>query len=207
MRLRRTTDDGRRTRPKGQTLVELLIASAVISTGLFAAATLVFSNLQLSDRDSDEVVAVNLAREGIEQSKELRDSNWLAGLPFDEGLHDGADYSATPLWDGTAAADRIRFDFRANDLTHPNAIVRQSADPATPGFYTQTDASAPETPWRRLLIFHPICESGGAPVVKDEGEICDPDVKVGVRIESRVHWTRRGNTFDRVIYEDLYDWR
>ncbi|MCI0479767.1 hypothetical protein L0Y59_04435, partial [Candidatus Uhrbacteria bacterium] len=83
---------------KGQTLIEFLIATAVITTGLFAASTLVFSNLALMDRDSDEIVVINLAREGVEQAKQKRDANWLAGVPFDTGLKSGDDYTATPLW-------------------------------------------------------------------------------------------------------------
>lgn len=191
----------------GQTLVEMLIAAAVISSGLFAAATIVFSNLALSDRIADEVVAVNLAREGVEEAKELRDSNWLAGLPFDDGLHSGRDYSAVPLWDGAAASANIQFDFTAGSLADANAVVHQSSNLATPGFFTQSDPSAPATVWKRLLIFHPICNAGGTLTYKNDGELCGSDPKIGIRVESHIQWVRKGTTFDRTIYEDLFDWR
>ena len=97
-------------RLRGQTLIELLITVSVVTTGLFAASALVFSNLQLSDRDADEVVAVNLAREGIELAKEMRDSNWLAGAPFDQGLASGRDYSAAPRWTGGPAEATFTFE-------------------------------------------------------------------------------------------------
>ncbi|MBI4139157.1 type II secretion system protein [Candidatus Uhrbacteria bacterium] len=195
-------------RLNGQTLLELLIATAVIGSGLFAATTIVFSNLQLSDRDADEVVAVNLAREAIEQAKQLRDSNWLAGVPFDTGMVNALDdYSATPFWDGAPGVNEISFDFAANDVSVETAKVRISQDPDTPGFYTQADRGAPETPWRRIVIFHPICDALGGFTYKEDGQTCGADQKVGVRVEARVQWQRKGKTFNRTMYEDLFDWR
>lgn len=188
--------------------MELLIATAVISTGLFAAASIVFSNLQLSDRDADEIVAVNLAREGIEEAKQLRDSNWLAGNPFDAGFVGGAsDYTATPIWDGKATSPGVSFDFAAASFADSSTQVRQSANPATPGFYTQNDPGATLTLWNRLLTFHPICDTGGGLTYKNDGQTCGPDPKVGIRVEANIQWRRKGQAFNRVMYEDLFDWR
>ncbi len=193
----------------GQTLIELLIASGVIAGGLFASVTLIFSNLRLSDRDSDSVVAINLAREGIEQARELRDSNWLAGNPFDSGMFvAGGDYSATPSWDGKAVSDQISFDFTADDFSDPAAIVRSSTEPENQGFLTQNSGVAADpTLWRRLITFHPVCDAPGGFTYKNDGETCGGDSTVGVRVESRVRWMRKGKSFERVLYEDLFDWR
>jgi type II secretory pathway pseudopilin PulG len=180
----------------GQTLIELLIALTVIVTGLFAATTLVFSNLQLADRDADEVVAVNLAREGIELAKQVRDSNWLAGLPFNQGLGSAGDETATPRWGGSAPEQQPVFDFTANTMNDPQTRIWRSRNLATPLFFTHTDPSGVATPWRRLLTFRPMCETS-----------CASDPVIAVRVESRVEWQRKGQTFQRVMYEDLYDWR
>ncbi|MBU0540461.1 type II secretion system GspH family protein [Patescibacteria group bacterium] len=193
---------------KGQTLIELLIATAVISTGLFASATLVFSNLKLSDRDSDEVVAVNLAREGIELAKQVRDYNWLAGYEFDDGLYAaGNDYSATPLWDGKLSTADVAFDFSTADFSSDKTIIRRSTSNETPDFFTQNDASADPTVWRRLIIFHPICNDPAGLSYKNDGEDCGTQAKLGIRVESRVAWGRKGQDFSFVLYEDLFDWR
>jgi len=186
----------RSKRRDGQTLIELLFALTVIVTGLFAATTLVFSNLQLSDRDADEVVAVNLAREGIELAKQIRDSNWLAGDPFNQGLGSAGDETATPRWNGGATEQQPVFDFTANAMTDPQTFIRRSANLATPTFFTQSDPAGVDTPWHRLLTFHPICEIS-----------CASSPVIGIRVESRVEWQRKGQTFRRVMYEDLYDWR
>lgn len=198
-----------RKRPRGQTLLELLIATAVISGGLFAAVTLIFSNLRLSDRDSDSVVAINLAREGIEQARVLRDSNWLAGNPFDAVMFAaGADYSATPNWDGKAATEQVSFDFTADDFSDESVAVKSSTEPENSGFLTQnTGVAATPTPWKRLITFHPICDAPGGLTYKNDGETCAGDPTVGVRVESRVRWQRKGQSFERILYEDFFDWR
>ena len=196
-------------RLRGQTLIELLIASAVIAGGLFSAVALIFSNLRLSDRDSDSVVAINLAREGIEQARELRDSNWLAGNSFDAGMCTaGGDYSAIPNWDGKAASDQVSFDFTADDFSDESVQVKSSTEAENQGFLTQnTGVAANPTPWKRLITFHPICDAPGGLTYKNDGETCAGDPTVGVRVESRVRWQRKGQSFERVLYDDLFDWR
>lgn len=189
-----------------QTLIELLIATAVISSGLFGASTLVFSNLQLADSDADQLMAINFARESLEQAKQARDSNWLAGRPFDEGLSLESDYTAVPAWDGSPMAPGISFDFSARNIDDPIAQIRQSKEAETLGFYSHSP-NGNATPWRRLLTFHPICEVAGVLAYMDEGEACDPRFKFGVRVEVVVRWERKGRVLSKVMYEDLYDWR
>jgi Tfp pilus assembly protein PilV len=194
-------------RRSGQTLIELLIATTVIATGLFATSTLVLSNLRLSDRDADEIVAVNLAREGIELAKARRDANWLAGQSFDLGLKNDTDYSAVPLWTGVPGSLESTFDFAPTSIADDAAVIHASQDAESPGFYSQRDRQAPALPWRRLLTFHPICDTGSGFAYLNDGETCASDPLVGIRVESHVRWVRKGLTFDRVMYEDLFDWR
>lgn len=189
--------------------MELLIAMFVIAVGLFGAVTLVYSNLALVDRDTDEVVAVNLAREGVELAKEARDSNWLAGNAFDQGLHNGTDYTSTPVWDGSAAAPS--FDTTTNAITDASASVVQRGTTSTaPGFFANANTLAgitgTVTGFRRLLTFHPLCDDQS---VLDDGTDCAATghVKIGIRVESHVEWTRKTTVKDLTVYSDLYDWR
>jgi prepilin-type N-terminal cleavage/methylation domain-containing protein len=190
---------------KGQTLVELLVAMFVIAVGLFAAVGVVYSNLALVDRDTDEVIAVNLAREGAELAKETRDSNWLAGNTFDTGLAQGTDYTATPVWDGSGTTPV--FDFSIGDISGTDSIVVQVTS-TSPGFYANLYAptiTGMSTSFRRLLTFHPICSDQS---VLNDGVACSGGLtKIGIRVESHVQWVRKGVTKDFTIYEDLYDWR
>lgn len=197
----------------GQTLMEFMVAMLVIVVGLFAAVTLVYSNRALVERDTDEVIALNLAREGVELAKQTRDSNWLAGRPFDVGLvgpsdSPTSDYTATPIWNGDI--DRPTFDFEADDFSHPNtSIVSSVTSTNPPSLANLNKASAingAPTLFQRLLIFHPLCDTSS---VLDSGTTCADKgaQKIGVRVESHVHWTRQNQGKDFTIFSDLYDWR
>lgn len=192
----------------GQTLIEMLIAFAVIGVGLFAAVTLVYSNYNLVQQDAEEVVAVNAAREGVELSKQMRDSNWLAGTAFDAGLANGTDYTATPIWEGVflAPGSAPSFSFTANDLSEHHVDIVKTRNGILANAATEANIDGDPTPYKRLLTFHPIC---GDYTVLSSGADCpgSGQTKIGVRVESHVRWTTRGKQNDTTIYEDLYDWR
>jgi len=63
----------------GQSLIETIIAIFVLTTALTTGLGLVIYAFTNSSISQNEVVAVNLAREGIEVVHMMRDSNWLAG--------------------------------------------------------------------------------------------------------------------------------
>lgn len=185
---------------RGQTMIEMIIAISVITVGLMSAAGLVFSNLNLVDRDTDQAIVINLAREGVEISKQIRDSNWLAGLPFNQGMLTGTDYTATINYDGTAGT-LPTFNFTANVIAHANArLVLKN------NFYAQTGAVGTSTAFTRLVTLHPICENF---TILNSGQTCPVAAPrtIGIRVESRVNWTRKNIAKSSVIYEDLYDWR
>ncbi|MFH1620796.1 MAG: prepilin-type N-terminal cleavage/methylation domain-containing protein [Patescibacteria group bacterium] len=192
---------------KGQTILELLIAMAVIAVGLLSAVTLVYYNLKLVEQDIDEAVVVNMAREGVELAKSIRDSNWLASDQFDNGLHDGSDYTATPAWNGSSGS--LFFDFEANNFSHGNTNVIQVTTSTAPAFFANNNPILPayytsSTEYQRLLTFHPICEDY---TVLDSAAVCDPQLKIGIRVEAKIQWLRKGVAKAFTIYEDLYDWR
>ncbi len=62
---------------KGFTLLEGIIAMTVITVGLVAGMSLAISNISTAQNNERRVVAVNLAREGVEAIRNIRDSNWL----------------------------------------------------------------------------------------------------------------------------------
>lgn len=187
--------------------MELLLAMSVIAVGLFAAVTLVYSNLALVDRDTDEVIAVNLAREGVELAKMTRDSNWLAGNAFDAGMLSGSDYTATPVWDGVVTSPS--FEFTPGALGDANTRIVESSNASARSFLANYNAApvvtGTSTGFLRLLTFHPICDDL---TVLNSGSTCEPGkLKIGIRVESAIRWTRKGKVQNFTIYEDLYDWR
>lgn len=190
--------------PRGQSLTELMIAMSVIIVGLAAASAVILSNVRLQERSADQVAAANLAREGTELAKALRDSNWIAGgaTAFNQGLSSGTDYTAVPRMDGGAFID---FDFTPDDLTDAETVMKRSTDAGSTGMFVQgTGASGSNTVFRRLVTMLPICSDYS---LASEGSDCGGLDVVGVRVRSEVTWTKREGTKSTTVEDDLYDWR
>lgn len=61
----------------GQTLIETVVAVFVLVMGIVAALGLAIYALNASANISKQIVAVGLAREGVEAVRNMRDTNWL----------------------------------------------------------------------------------------------------------------------------------
>lgn len=188
---------------RGQGLVELLIAVAVLMVSAVATVTLIFATLSLAEASKSQVLAVNLAREGIEVVRTLRDGNWLMidsgdTVRFDAGLSDvddagppvSYDYTAVPSFDAMTSAWTLDFGPDENDFaTRSDATAvffdacrNPSAPPETCGVYTQgTEAAAPPSPpfqkirYWRLITLNPICWDLGEVKPEDTEEVLPGD--------------------------------
>ncbi|MEK9208801.1 MAG: prepilin-type N-terminal cleavage/methylation domain-containing protein, partial [Patescibacteria group bacterium] len=74
------------SREAGFTLVEALVSLVLLSTALVPTFILATDAIRLSGRIRNSLIASNLAQEGVEIVRALRDANWFAGQPFDTGL-------------------------------------------------------------------------------------------------------------------------
>jgi hypothetical protein len=74
-------------RPSGGfTLVETLVALTLLTVGLIPVFVQATSALTLSTTIRNSVIAADLAQEGVELVRGMRDANWFANQPFDTGL-------------------------------------------------------------------------------------------------------------------------
>src|SRR3990167_10853612 len=64
---------------KGFTLLESLVAVAILTVGISTAALLVVQSIQVGGKIQKRIVAAHLAQEGVEVIRNIRDSNWLSG--------------------------------------------------------------------------------------------------------------------------------
>lgn len=62
----------------GQSLIETIIAIFILTTALTASLGVVIYSFSSSTASQHEIIAANLAREGAEVVRMMRDSNWLA---------------------------------------------------------------------------------------------------------------------------------
>lgn len=84
----------------GFTLLETMIAITVLMTGILSIVTMLIFNIKQTTNFKNRIIAYNLAQEGIEIVKNIRDTNWLNSLAWNFGLGDGdyqADYNDSAL--------------------------------------------------------------------------------------------------------------
>jgi type II secretory pathway pseudopilin PulG len=64
-------------RKRAETLLEVMIALVVLTLGSISATTLILSAINANIYNKDALMALNLAQEGIEYMRNLRDTNWI----------------------------------------------------------------------------------------------------------------------------------
>jgi len=62
---------------RGETIAETIIALSVLAIGITLSSVLMSNSLRNINSSKNRVVAVNIAREGIEAMRNIRDTNWL----------------------------------------------------------------------------------------------------------------------------------
>lgn len=182
---------------QGQTLLETVIAIAVILIGVTSLVTL-FTAASIAGRQSTkQVIAANLAREGIEVARQIRDTNWLEmeqneSTVWADGLNTTMDFTTMPIFNASDFSWSLSFlpdDFTTVcPVNRLCAQVYQSAD----GIYLQWENMPPKefvaTPFTRLITVNPVSA--------DQLEvICE------------VQWTEQNKTHSYQLVEYLYDWK
>jgi type II secretory pathway pseudopilin PulG len=102
-----------RKKDSGFTLVESMIAVGLIVTGVVGVLTLVSRSIGFSGLAFNRLTAANLAQEGIEVVRNIRDTNWISGLAWDNGLADGdyqLDYATKPPLPAYDPAQKLLLD-------------------------------------------------------------------------------------------------
>ena len=64
-------------KPRGETVTETIVALTIMAFGIALASALLANSLRNIGASKNRVVAINIAREGIEAVRALRDTNWL----------------------------------------------------------------------------------------------------------------------------------
>jgi len=214
----------------GFTMIELLIAIAVFMIGIMAAFSLSLHNLNTTKENANRVIAADLAREGIETVRNIRDSNWLAR---EANVMSGGE---VVLWYKDLGSSKVfsTVNYDTNTLV---AIVSPVSDLDAAmlqdstklyikdGFYKHDYATPPTgqpTAFRRAIRLQAICLTIKTSPTKEVSEdvktsintfFCGESnvnisfIKIGMQITSRVQYTygSRTNTIEAV--EKIYNWR
>lgn len=90
----------RNSSESGQLMVEAMIAISILTIGLLGIFSLLSRSLSLNRVIADQMIATNLAAEGIELVKNLIDANVLRRNPWNQEISSGdyeIDYNDTVL--------------------------------------------------------------------------------------------------------------
>jgi Tfp pilus assembly protein PilV len=69
----------------GFTLIELVIGMTILVIGVVSIFSLAVFSIHLNQENMTKVQAIELAREGLEMVRNIRDSNWKNNYPFTGG--------------------------------------------------------------------------------------------------------------------------
>lgn len=188
MKSRFKFDSSGMTRPLGQGLLETIVAINVFLTGAISAVALIIASVNAGRQSAKTLVASALAAEGIEAVKKIRDSNYLAGAAWDQGLKDvsATDLTAIAVFDPGAGLSFWTLDFSVNSLADPaaqlfldNQVYRQSIG-LLPG-----EASG----YYRMITIDP----KGTDFMKE--------------VRSQVLWLEKGSPKSVKLETKIYNWR
>ncbi|MDP3043010.1 MAG: prepilin-type N-terminal cleavage/methylation domain-containing protein [bacterium] len=161
----------------GFSILEVIIAILIISIGMIGVLSLITQNIQVQYIGKNDLIASQLAQEGLELVRNIRDTNWLtAGNDWKTGA--GATTNSDIVQDGDYAIDY------SGAIIDINSIDNAGLNIDAAGFYTHNAGAA--TAFYRLIT------------VVDNADYLD--------VECKVRWKERGRTHDYAVKTLLYNW-
>lgn len=195
-----------KTYPRGQGMLEMLVAISMLIVGVMSVITLTVRILNASGDAGARFTASQLAREAIDVTRSLRDGNWYAAESWNTGFSDAGDRTAILVWNPVG---RWELNFAPDAITDDVARVYTDDD----GFFGQDETlpnGAQVTGFRRLITLDPLCldpASSDDPTVQTGGACPANQDEVGVRVTVAVSWSVSGRAQNISVMEELYDWR
>ncbi|MDO8603904.1 MAG: type II secretion system protein [bacterium] len=175
---------------RGFTLVETLIAISILLVAVVTPISLIGDSLHKLYYARDEMVAINLAQEGIEVVRYVRDSNLLASVPWTKGLHNSNEKNGY-IVDAASISGATNSYFKKCNGNNTECLAPQPIyfDSAT-GFYSQglsVGGTVSLTQFKRLVTTEDV--SGNVNEIK---------------VTSTVEWMTGGQAGSIVVTENLF---
>ncbi|MBL7057707.1 prepilin-type N-terminal cleavage/methylation domain-containing protein [Patescibacteria group bacterium] len=169
---------------RGFGLIEVTVSIYILTMGLFGLMSLLHQSLKAQDINKNSIVAAQLAQEGIELVRNVRDNNWLDP--------DSSDWKID-IVDGKGgdANQAFAIDYRGRDNIQPVSSIDDENSKLyidVDNFYTHDSSSNSPTLFSRIIE-----------KINSNNEY--------VEIISTVKWSERGADHDYVVATKLYNWR
>ncbi len=202
----------------GFTLVELVIALSVFTVGIMATFTLSLANVNTADENYQDILAANLAREGIELVRNIRDTNWLRMEANDDcdlntpgtqicSWNHGLDWGISKVQYNSSALAEVTGNIPDCYNNNTCRLYRTANN-----FYTH-DQTAPNsaTNLARVIYLTALCmdyDNTGAIIVSDGLACSQPSERfIGLEVISRVRWYRGNHNRDYTVVDRIYNWQ
>lgn len=192
---------------KGFTIIEVLIATFILISAFGAIMGLAISSMRANRLTQNELIANNLAQEGIEMVRSLRDNKWkICPEQAQENCWKKITSSDTEPEEGTIYI--IGEDFFSQSGIFLNPLISQTdsriflCEDLSVGFYihdnVKCENSTPTSFYREITF-------GEHNVPTINGQNISPDQYLVVR--SSVSWKVEGKTHEYALEEVLYNWK
>jgi len=126
------------TNNQGFTLLEIAVAVFIVSFGIVGVLALIHYNMQAEQVSKRQLVASQLAQEGLELVRNRRDNNWLNDLAWGEGITNLSDNNFIVDYEGS-------FDESVDSLNEDGAKLYLNPQ----GFYDHQGSTS--TPYSRII--------------------------------------------------------
>ncbi len=169
---------------RGLTIIEALVSLVVLSMGLIPALAIISSSIRLSSLIKNNLIAANLAQEGVEVIRSLRDANWFEDKQFDNNLV-GA-IGETKTWQvesSTNWGDNVPVAVLIPDTSPPLKY-----DPVK-GLYNYTDGV--DSDFKREVTVARVVNPCSCELI----------------VTSKVTWVQQGATKTVLAESHLFNWR
>lgn len=161
---------------KGFSLVETLVALAILLVAVVGPISLIGDSLHKIYYARDEMVAINLAQEGVEVVRQMKDSNMLSAV------------AGVPPWDsGLAPTNYIVDAWNSSAPLNSNVTDKKVYIDAITGLYRQGVAGT-ATQFTREVV------------------ITDVVPGVEKNVTSTVTWKTGGSTGTLSVSENIFNW-
>lgn len=171
---------------KAFSIIEVVVVIFIVVFGMVGILALAQRSISASNINKNELIASQLAQEGLELVRNKRDENWLAGLPLDGWKYgDGVDPNTDIVGDLNYSIDYLENIYNTNSINDVGARLIIGAS----GYYSHNTSDAPyiNSPFYRII------------------EVTD-DQDDYVEIKCTVRWKERGATQNYSASMILYNW-
>jgi hypothetical protein len=210
---------------RGIGLLEAMVALLVLMVGIVSVMALMVSNTFMARVSRDQLIASNLAREGIELVRSVRDSNWLkieaielnaGGIPYkwDDGLYDPVNnnYRSYPVYNSNTKSWELHYSTNFGTFPEWKIYWKPATIAGNDAIYSQYDAGAQPndavlTKYIRVMYIDPICYDGTNENIITTGLCGAGQTKVGVRVRVYVGWQDNGTLRQTALEARIYNWK